>query len=332
MKPTLGATALALIVAALAGCLIQHAPAPAVIAFTGDVMLGRDVERARSESGWEGALSALGPVLLTADAAFANLESPLSRGAQITSGYDLRAPPESVRALSRAHFSVLSLANNHALDAGEIGLRESISALQRAGIQALYMGSEPWRLQLGRTTSAWFALDDTVEPLNLEVVSSAIRAQAASDLVVVSVHWGRELEPAPTARQRALAMSLASSGVDVIVGHHPHVLQPVEVVWGIGRGRPTLVAYSLGNALFDQVSPPNTQRGALLVIELGPAGWSRPCALPFRILPAEGRVVWPGETEATTILKQLELTCSLGSPELRLHSPATRAFQAEGAP
>lgn len=321
MKATLPGTVLALAVAALAGFLVQHAPAPATFALTGDVMLGRHVAYAHSEGGWDLALSALEPLLREADAAFANLESPLTYATQLSSGYDLRASPESVAALSQAQFDILSLANNHALDAGESGLEESLSVLQEAGIQPLRTGTEPWRLQVGRATISWFAVDDTASPLNLDAVSAALRAEPGSNLIVVSIHWGRELEPAPTERQRALARALASSGADLIAGHHPHVLQLVEMIWGDGRGRPTLVAYSLGNALFDQFAPPDTQRGAVLRIEFNSTSWAWPCAFPFRIYPSKGRVGQADGSEASLILERLDLGCTVGSLDSHVQTP-----------
>jgi poly-gamma-glutamate capsule biosynthesis protein CapA/YwtB (metallophosphatase superfamily) len=309
MRSTLAAIAAGCSTAALAILLLAAAPPSASLAFAGDVMLGRDVQRARAEGGWERALSALVPITQQADAAFANLESPLTHADQITTGYDLRADPQSVKALIHARFTALSLANNHALDAGRTGLRETTEVLQAAGLHALRTESKPERFEISHIPTSWFAFDDTSQRLNISTAALAIEDESVGNLVVVSIHWGREYECAPTERQRALAMEFASAGADLIIGHHPHVLQHVEWIWGRGRGRPTLVAYSLGNALFDQVSPPGTRRGALLTIDIGAAGWRSVCAFPFRILPSEGRVAPANGTEATYILKQLGLDC-----------------------
>jgi poly-gamma-glutamate synthesis protein (capsule biosynthesis protein) len=309
MRGTLVALAAGCSTAALAILLLAAAPPSASLAFAGDVMLGRGVQRARAEGGWDQALSALAPITQTADAAFANLESPITRADQIAAGYDLRADPQSVRALVHSQFTILSVANNHALDAGRTGRQETTEALRAAGIHPLWTKSQPKRFQIGHTTTSWFAFDDTSRPLDISAAASALEGEPTANLTVVSIHWGREYDSAPTERQRMLGMELASAGADLIIGHHPHVLQPVEWVWGRGRGRPTLVAYSLGNTLFDQVSPPSTRRGALLTVEFGASGWRRACAYPFRILPTEGRTAPADESEAAFILERLGLDC-----------------------
>lgn len=300
--------------AALAILLLAAAPPSASLAFAGDVMLGRGVQRACVEGGWDRALSALTPITREVDAAFANLESPLTRADQIAPGYDLRADPQSVQALALARLTILSLANNHALDAGRAGLRETSEALQTAGLHPLRTESKADRFTIGRVPTSWFAFDDASRPMDLPAAVSAIRDEPVANLILVSIHWGREYEGAPTARQRALAMAFAEAGADLIVGHHPHVLQPVEWLWGRGRGRPTLVAYSLGNALFDQVSPPGTRRGAVLTVNVGTAGWRRVCAYPFRILPTEGRTTPAEEREAAFIMERLGLDCVMQRP------------------
>jgi poly-gamma-glutamate synthesis protein (capsule biosynthesis protein) len=90
-----------------------------------------------------------------------------------------------------------------------------------------------------------------VRPLDLEPARGAVReARRQADLVVVSVHWGNEYQHLPTKRQRDIARALVDAGCDVILGHHPHVLQPVELMEADGRR--ALVAYSLGNFISNQ--------------------------------------------------------------------------------
>jgi poly-gamma-glutamate capsule biosynthesis protein CapA/YwtB (metallophosphatase superfamily) len=107
------------------------------------------------------------------------------------------------------------------------------------------------------------ALDDSLHPLDLLAAASAVNAAAQrADVVVVSIHWGGEYQAAPSRRQREVAQVLAGAGARVIVGHGPHVLQRVE--W---EGE-TLVAYSLGNFLFDQPYPADCRWGAILRVRL----------------------------------------------------------------
>lgn len=228
----------------------------------GDVMLGRGV--AQSLNGdWEATFAQVRPWLAGADLASANLESPLTTMPQLASGYDLRAAPGSVAALRLGGFDLVSLANNHSLDAGEGGRAETIATLNAAGIAGviehetgmLVSRRAPYpslRYQL-------LALDDSTAALVTEAASRAVAAAAQqAELVVVSVHWGGEYQAAPSPRQRAIAKALAQSGANLVVGHGPHVLQPVE--W---EGE-TLVAYSLGNLLFDQPYPADCRWGVIL--------------------------------------------------------------------
>jgi poly-gamma-glutamate synthesis protein (capsule biosynthesis protein) len=263
------------------GAVIDTREPLLTLVLVGDVMLGRGVAQAL-EGDWEAAFAEVRP-WLTGDGSavafsrsgpqvtsFANLESPLTTAPQVRDGHDLRAPPAAVAALRVAGFDVLSVANNHALDAGEAGLWETASTLRGAGIV-------PW---IDRTTASavdWMpprvpargpiccglAFDDSVVPLDVQAAAAAVAdAVERADVVLVSIHWGGEYQAAPSSRQRAIAGALAESGARVIVGHGPHVLQPVE--W-VGE---TLVAYSLGNFLFDQPYPADCRQGAILHVTL----------------------------------------------------------------
>jgi poly-gamma-glutamate capsule biosynthesis protein CapA/YwtB (metallophosphatase superfamily) len=242
---------------------------------------------------WQTALSALAPCIAGADWALANLESPLTTAPQMREAFDLRAPPQAVKALRSAGIQTVSLANNHALDAGIAGLEETMRVLHAAGITPL-LPAQPVILKISDLALAFVALDDTLAPLQEhQVVQILASARQQADLMVVSIHWGSEYASYPNPRQRELAALLASAGADIIIGHHPHVLQPVEWVWGSQRGHPTLVAFSLGNALFDQTAPPAVRQGGLLVVEVGAGGARRASVVPFQITPASGSVAPP---------------------------------------
>lgn len=229
------------------------------LALTGDVMLGRGVAQSLGEN-WEIAFAEVHPWLSDADVTFANLESPLTTAPQSAAGYDLRAPPEAVAALQAAGFDVVSLANNHALDAGQAGLRETMDTLAAAGIVGLADWSPTYRFAKVPTCHV-IAFDDSVTLLDLGAAAEAVTAAAErAALVVVSIHWGGEYQVAPGPRQQSLAEALVAAGADIIVGHGPHVLQRVE--W-VGK---SLVAYSLGNFLFDQPYPADCRQGAILSV------------------------------------------------------------------
>jgi poly-gamma-glutamate capsule biosynthesis protein CapA/YwtB (metallophosphatase superfamily) len=282
------------------------------IALAGDVMLGRGVAQSHAQGGWDCTLAALAPCAVEADIAFANLESPLTSASLIEDTYDLRAPPDAGLALLRAGFSVVSLANNHIRDAGVQGVQDTRRSLGAIGVHPVGPDEGPWKTIVNGRSLSWFAFDDTLRPLEIENLHVKLKSQRTSaDLIVVSIHWGNELEAVPNARQRQLAMELATAGADIIVGHHPHVLQPIEWIWGSGRGRPTLVAFSLGNALFDQAAPPGTRYGAVLLVKIGPAGVQSVCALPTQIDPTSWRTVYASPAATEVITRSLRLNCIL---------------------
>jgi poly-gamma-glutamate capsule biosynthesis protein CapA/YwtB (metallophosphatase superfamily) len=282
------------------------------LALAGDIMLGRGVAQAHAIDEWEQALSVLEPEFSRADFSFANLESPITEASLVKETYDLRAPPQSVLALSSSSINLLSLSNNHIADAGRQGIDDTINVLASVGITPIGPAEEPLILQARGVDLAWFALDDTHQILNLTGMRQNIAlVRDRVDYIVVSIHWGNELKSQPNDRQRALAQALAALGVDIIIGHHPHVLQPVQWVWGKGRGRPSLVAYSLGNTLFDQGAPPVARQGALLLLDLNAFGIKRICAVPFQIDPKSWNVIAASANVEEKITGTLEVqSCS----------------------
>jgi poly-gamma-glutamate capsule biosynthesis protein CapA/YwtB (metallophosphatase superfamily) len=300
---------------------VKQAGTPCLtLLLVGDVMLGRGVAQAL-EGDWEAAFAGVRP-WLSGDAlrsgcdnvvAFANLESPLTDAPQVRSGHDLRAPPAAVAALCAGGFDAVSLVNNHALDAGEMGLQETVRALRAAGIVPWLDGAAveatawmPMGASNGAPIYRGLAFDDSALPLDVEAAAAAVAAAAEqAGAIVVSIHWGGEYQAAPSARQRAVARVLAEAGADVIVGHGPHVLQRVE--W-VGE---TLVAYSLGNFLFDQPYPVDCRQGAVLSVTL--RGGEILTVEALATVAERGRVRPAGPEAATAILSRL----GMGSTAVR---------------
>jgi len=278
------------------------------LALAGDIMLGRGVAQAHSSGNWSQALAAIAPTSSTADFAFANLESPITNAPLVKKTYDLRAPYHSVLALSSSSLNILSLSNNHIADSGQKGIDDTLTALASAGILPVGPTEEPLIVQAKGVELAWYAFADIPQMLDLLKTKQALASMRDHvDFIIVSIHWGNEGNTVPTDRQRVLAQAFADSGADIVVGHHPHVLQPVEWVWGEGRGRPTLVAYSLGNALFDQGAPPAARHGALLLLELNPLGVKDVCAVPFQIDPGTWNTVPASSNVEENVVNSLEL-------------------------
>jgi poly-gamma-glutamate capsule biosynthesis protein CapA/YwtB (metallophosphatase superfamily) len=243
-------------------------------------MLGRGVARALGGA-WTSAMADLRPELAAADVAFANLESPLTSAPPIVDGYDLRAPRAAGAALGDVGLDLASLANNHALDAGSAGLADTAGSLYENGVRPL--DEACWSGAVSSTLLGFLAFDDTTEMLDVQQLAQNVADCANStDFVVVSVHWGGEYQVVPSVRQRTLAKTIAAAGADVIVGHGTHVLQPIE--W---RDE-TVVLYSLGNLLFDQMYPTDCRLGAVIILTIGDGRVRRLAILPTETV--RGRV------------------------------------------
>ena len=280
---------LAFLLLILSGCQTSTAPS-VTLALLGDVMLGRSVHPTPET------FTYLQPSLESADLALANLESPLTdEPVETRSAYALCAPPANVKYLADAGFDLLSLENNHSLDCGADGLRETQSTLTDAGLG--FLGPDPVYRSVNDIRLALLAFDATGQ-FDLEAAAEAVKsAQETGALVVVSIHWGAEYQSGASIPQKQIAERLAEAGAALIWGHHPHVLQPAE--W-IHAGK-TLVLYSLGNALFDQYGLENTRQSALVLVRLGPHGVEQFEAIPFLIDVHNSRIVEPGREDVQAI-------------------------------
>lgn len=210
-----------------------------------------------------------GPVA-AADLALCHLEVPLTRNLRDLSGYPVfNAPHHLADALASIGFDGCSVASNHSLDRGAAGVASTLRALAAADLGAAGTARSPRerrRIRMyrmrgvrvahlsftyglnGRTAPPRRWMVNIIEPRAVLADARRARRQGA-DVVVVSLHWGREYHADPTPTQRRLAgRLLASPAVDVIIGHHAHVVQPVA------RRHGKVVAYGLGNLLSNQTA------------------------------------------------------------------------------
>lgn len=281
---------------------------PVELLVVGDVMLGRGVAAVPDP------LGAVAATVRAADVAWGNFEGVIAaagngatpeplppRGAG--GPYPLLIPPERVPELVAAGFDALGLANNHTLDRGPYGLRDTAEALRSAGLRVPGAGPDaeaawapvffPVRgVTLGvlacnavphhgwRDTGGWGPA-----PCEPELAEAAIRgAREQAQAVIVSVHWGYEYDRRVDPGQETLANRLLAAGADVVIGHHPHVVQATRVVPAdphapVARDR--FVAYSLGNFVFDQADD-RTDQGLALRIFLDRQGLRAVQALPLQ--------------------------------------------------
>lgn len=170
-------------------------------------------------------------------------------------------------ALRKAGFTHVSLANNHSLDFGQSEFIHTVDSLEKNGLQSF--GHQK---NLSKESVEFVTIDDQVIALiaahTLETLPSYSdlrlvmeHANARSDLQIVYVHWGTEYVSKNNRRQREAAERFEAAGADLIVGHHPHVVQNVDMI------NDTPVFYSLGNYIFDQYDAMDTQTGLLLHLD-----------------------------------------------------------------
>jgi hypothetical protein len=312
------ASLLLLLLLLFASC--QTHPSTVTLALLGDLMLGRAVHPTPSS------LSYLAPYLHSADLSLANLESPLTDtlpAASTDTGYNLCAPSSSIRLLQAWGLALLSLANNHRFDCASNDLPETANLLTDASLTPIGPGPQPVNMQIKDLKLAFLAFDDISSPLDPVASAQAIRsARTAGAVVVVSVHWGAEYQTAATARQQDLARQFSEAGATLVVGTHPHVLQPAE--WFSTSQGKTLVLYSLGNALFDQPGLPDTRQSVLVLVTLDSHGVLSTRAVPFEIDGTRSLITQPDAQSAQQILDRLKLpsacpACTLPRRSFREH-------------
>jgi poly-gamma-glutamate synthesis protein (capsule biosynthesis protein) len=222
---------------------------------------------------------------LEADITMVNLETAVTeRGEPVPKTYNFRAPPSAFPALRSVGVDVVSLANNHGMDYGEIGLLDTLDAADdpATGLPLIGAGHdsteayEPFRVTIrGQRISilagsrivdahlidSWTATDTQpglAEADDPTLLLEAVRAERAqADTVVVYLHWGQEYNDCPIADQPELADQLIAAGADVIVGSHAHV--PL----GGGMRGGSYVAYGLGNFIFGSAHGPGLESGIL---------------------------------------------------------------------
>ncbi len=284
----------------------QLHPAGITLAFAGDLL---------PTSVTTGA-SSLAALVRKADVAFANLECPIStRGAPLSAKqapgeFAFRAPPKVARQHLQAWgLDVVSVANNHALDYGPDALEDTLATLKQSGVRSTGAGMDAtsaWRsaildrggLRIGFLCCVGSETLPVAEQFEAhpdrpgmavlhtsgvrlaeacqELASRTRQLRWQVDLLIVSVHWGKEATGTPTAVQRELARAAASSGADIVLGHHPHRLQPFEA----HSSDSCLIAYSLGNFIFPARRPRQRHSGVLLV------QWGAKGLIAARFVPA----------------------------------------------
>jgi poly-gamma-glutamate capsule biosynthesis protein CapA/YwtB (metallophosphatase superfamily) len=235
---------------------------------------------------WKGT----GKALKSADLSFGNLETAVStRGEPFPKEYNFRANPAALADLRRrSGIDVLNLANNHVGDYGPDATVDTVRGVERLGMKAVGAGPNLRRAlapqvveRLGLRVA--FVGFSEIAPIEFAAapghpgtawarpdhIAAAVQAaRRKADIVVVTFHWGIEKQTLETAGQRELADVAVRNGAQVVIGAHPHTLQPVRRQGG------AIVAYSLGNFVFAAESPETTTTG-ILELDLTAEGVTR---------------------------------------------------------
>jgi poly-gamma-glutamate synthesis protein (capsule biosynthesis protein) len=259
---------------AVAGDVIPHEPVRAAAAAAGE-----------GAAGWTALFSDVADVFHRADFAFVNLETPVAPAhSHGSKPFMFDAPPLLLDALKASGIKIVSFANNHVMDQGWAGFTETREHLVEKGL--LFAGSgdnqekswQPVFTQANGIKVGWLGMTrwlngnrnpdkDDQPQVNFfpypgesggapgadeaSVLETIKKSRAQCDFLVVSIHWGVEYAPAPRPEDVEMAHKMLDAGASVIVGHHPHVLQPVET-YRTQDGRDTVIFYSLGNFLSNQ--------------------------------------------------------------------------------
>lgn len=266
------------------------------IAASGDLLIHGGVREQAADNGRQSGqdfdfrpmFDEVRPVLSGVDLAICHLEVPLSADNSVLAGYPLfSAPRELAPAIAHAGFDICSTASNHSMDQGGDGATQTLDLLDDAGVGHAGMA----RTEDEATTPRVTTVDD-VEVAHLSytyglngmplpqdrpwmvdlidedrILADVQRArEAGAEFVIASMHWGVEYQQEPSPDQRGLAEAmLADGGVDLVLGHHAHVVQPITTI------EDRYAVFGLGNFLSNQ-SPgccrPGTQDGVIVVIEV----------------------------------------------------------------
>lgn len=244
----------------------QEASGSVTLVFGGDVDFDRTTRAAIAAGGVDAPWRYLAPTLRAADVAMLNLECSVSRrGTPEVKSYRFRGDPDAVRGAKDAGVDVFSSANNHAIDYGFDAFGDTLDAVRRYGIKSVGAGRDLAEAQRpavfevhGRRIAVvgisaiipapkWkagpghpgVAYDD-----DAQITAQVRAAKRLADIVIPYFHWGIEYTYSPSAAQRRAARAAIRAGATMVIGTHPHVLQPIEVVDG------HLVAWSLSNLVF----------------------------------------------------------------------------------
>jgi len=272
--------------------------------FVGDMMFDRGVEYySEQNDNIYYPLEKVSDFLKTADITFGNLEGPIVKYPKnfLSKSLKFAFSTSTLKVLASAGFDILSLANNHTLNMGSTGLIETRNLLRSLDIlpvgDTINCSAE---FVVEKDDIVFFAINKTFgfNCSDEQVIDNLkiVKAKFPNKFLIVSIHWGAEYKLSNSLAQQELAYLLIDNGVDLIIGHHPHVVQNIEEYNG------KLIFYSLGNFVFDQHFSKETQQGLVVKLCLGKN------TKAFQLFPAQttlGKSNWMNAGEANIFLEGL---------------------------
>jgi len=301
------------------------APAPSPAGFSadrsakilalGDVMFGRNVRVLMERDGGDYPFRQIGNDLQSYDAVIANLEGPAAENATRTPMNSMRFvfASQTIGELRRAGVTAVSLANNHAWDYGEAGFSETERILRDQGLEFFgqpgpAQDTTVWPKTISGQSFqflAWNATGSGFDAARAGETVAAVRRANPASAIWVSMHWGEEYQPQSGTDQEKLARLLVDRGADIVIGHHPHVAQEIEIY----KNRP--IFYSLGNFVFDQYFSQETEEGLAVAIERSAVSTT------FRLLPWDLNHSQPKPMLSPDRERFLKDLASRSAPELK---------------
>lgn len=235
-----------------------------VLIATGDVLLARSINyKTVVSKNFSWPFEKTAEVLKNADVTFINLETPIIDGCQLANeGMKFCGDPGNINGLVFAGVDMVNLANNHISDYGLTGVNSTVEYLINAGLGVSGI-SGPMYQDIKGKKFAFLGYNEVNRQEGISsagqerIISEVSEAKSNADIVIVQFHWGNEYTSNITSRQRALAHLAIDRGADLVIGNHPHWIQPVEIYHG------KLIAYSHGNFIFDQEWDLNTKQGVV---------------------------------------------------------------------
>jgi len=256
---------------------------PVTLAFTGDLMFGRTVNSHMLATTPKDPypFTHTADFLRSFDLTIGNLECVISRlGTPVPKSYNFRGDPRAYDRLLTAGFDLVSVANNHSGDYGKAAFLDEFLTLPKHGITPIGGGRNKQQahtpiLKTVRGTTIAFLAYDEIIPYSFAADSTTpghawlneadlrldvAKARQSADFVITFVHWGIEYFTSLTSHQRYLAQVAIDSGADLVIGAHPHVIEPYEFYKG------KLIVYSLGNFVFDYMYAEEVRRNNILTL------------------------------------------------------------------